>query len=182
MPIYKKTTFVKGCPMAKKNTPILDKEFTDIDGGKWIQTSAEDIFSLSELNSVIESIEKEKDPGEIVLARIDFRTVNKEYHEAIIDLQTKLKKKDAALTRLITESRQIIERKNKKMIEMIDYIKKLQFIIDYNKLDSSAAAFYTHTQHTPIPHEEEAEETIFESVEEIPLNDEGKEIQGGMLN
>jgi hypothetical protein len=167
--------------MAKKQKAELEKEFTDIDGGKWIQTSAEDIFSLSELNTVIESIEKEKDPGEIVLARIDFRTVNKEYHEAIVDLQMRLKKREAALNKLITESKQIIERKNKKLIELIDHIKKLQFIIDFNKLDTSSVAFYKETAPIHII-EEVAEESLFESVEEIQLSDQGEEIPGNMVN
>jgi uncharacterized coiled-coil protein SlyX len=167
--------------MAKKQKNMLEKEFTDIDGGKWIQTSAEDMFSLSELNTVIESIEKEKDPGEIVLARIDFRTVNKEYHEAIVDLQMRLKKREAALNKLITESKQIIDRKNKKLIELIDHVKKLQFIIDFNKLDTSSVAYYKETAPIHII-EEEAEESLFESVEEIPLSDKGEEIPENMVN
>jgi hypothetical protein len=161
--------------MTKKVKNTLDKEFTDLDGGKWIQTSAEDMFSLSELNKAIESIEKEKDPNEIVLARIDFRTVNKEYHEAIIDLQTKLKKKETALNKLITESRVIIDRKNKKLMELIDHIKKLQFIIDYNKLDTSVVAQYTEKQYAPTT-TEEVEEFTYEDVTEVQLNDDGEEV------
>jgi uncharacterized coiled-coil protein SlyX len=161
--------------MAKKAKHTAEKEFTDIDGGKWIQTSAEDMFSLSELNKAITSIEKEKDPNEIVLARIDFRTVNREYHEAIIDLQTKLKKKEAALARLIAESRVIIDRKNKKLMELIDHIKKLQFIIDYNRLDTSVIAQYTEKEYTPTT-AEEVEEFTYEDVTEIPLDDNGEEM------
>lgn len=161
--------------MAKKEKKTLDKEFTDIDGGKWIQTSAEDMFSLSELNKAIESVEKGKDPNEIVLARIDFRTVNKEYHEAVIDLQTKLKKKEATLNKLIKESRVIIDRKNKKLMELIDHIKKLQFIIDYNKLDTSVIAQYTEKEYAPTT-AEEVEEFTYEDVVEIQLDENGKEI------
>ena len=161
--------------MAKKDKNTLSSEFTDIDGGKWIQTSAEDMFSLSELNKAIESIEKEKDPNEIVLARIDFRTVNKEYHDAVIDLQTKLKKKEAALNKLIAESRVIIDRKNKKLMELIDHIKKLQFIIDYNKLDTSVIAQYAEKEYAPTT-PDEVEEFTYDDVTEVLLDDNGNEI------
>ena len=43
-----------------KKTPIPDlTEFTDDEGKKWIQTSTEDLFTVKELNEVLESIEKD---------------------------------------------------------------------------------------------------------------------------
>jgi hypothetical protein len=172
--------------MAKKKQPPLEKEFTDLDGGKWIQTSAEDLFSMAELNKVIDSIEKEKDPGEIVLARIDFRTVNKEFHEAIIDLQAKVKKRDALLKKLVNESQKIIKRKNDKMLEMIEYIKKLQFIVEYNNLDTSVLAQYDPRKVKPkmveVPEEYVQEIAEFEDVNEVLLDDEGNEVTADKLN
>jgi hypothetical protein len=173
--------------MAKKKPTPLENEFTDLDGGKWIQTSAEDLFSMAELNKVIDSIEKDKEPGEIVLARIDFRTVNKEYHEAIIDLQAKVKKRDELLKKLAGESQKIIKRKNDKMIEMIDYIKKLQFIIEYNNLDTRSLAHYderkTKVKTTEPVIEEYVQEVVeFEAVTEVMLDDEGNEVTNGKLN
>jgi hypothetical protein len=172
--------------MAKKKPTPLENEFTDLDGGKWIQTSAEDLFSMAELNKVIDSIEKEKEPGEIVLARIDFRTVNKEFHDAIVDLQAKVKKRDELLKKLAGESQKIIKRKNDKMIEMIEYIKKLQFIIEYNNLDTRSLAHYDKSKVKAKPSEvvEEyvQEVAVFEAVNEVSLDDEGNEITADKLN
>ncbi|MGL4370139.1 MAG: hypothetical protein ACRCUT_10790, partial [Spirochaetota bacterium] len=163
-----------------KNSPT-EKEFTDAQGEKWIQTSTEDIFSLRELNSVIESIEKEKDKGEIVLARIDFRTVNKEYYDTIQSLQAKLQHKDDLLKKLVTESKRVISRKNSKMLEMIEYIKQLQLLVAYNNLDAASLkkiqinpAEILAAHHAGAEEEEAAAE--YETVSEITLNDDGEEI------
>ena len=36
------------------------KEFTDESGKKWVPTSADDLFSMEELNNIIKDIEKER--------------------------------------------------------------------------------------------------------------------------
>lgn len=100
-------------------------EYTDSEGRKWIQTSIDDLFSIQELNDIIENVEKKDDGKEIVLARIDFQKVNKEYYEAVIELQKKLQKQNALLKRVVTESREVIDRKNRKLRELIDYIKQM---------------------------------------------------------
>ena len=63
---------------AKKKDNTIPTEYTDESGKKWIQTSTEDIFSVNELNDIIKSIENDKNSGDIVLAHIDFKKVNKE--------------------------------------------------------------------------------------------------------
>jgi hypothetical protein len=116
----------------KKRSILPDlTEFTDENGKKWVQTSTEDLFSLDELNSIIETIDKEKGDDEIILARIDFQKVNREYHEAATRLQMKLEKQTELLRRVIRESKEVIDRKNKKLKELIDYIKKLHQFLAY---------------------------------------------------
>ncbi len=104
-------------------------EYTDDDGQKWIQTSTEDLFSTSEINSILDTIEKEKDPGEVVLANINFQRVNKEYYDATIELQNKLKKQTMLLHKVIKETKSIIDKKNTKLKELITYVKKLHAYI-----------------------------------------------------
>jgi hypothetical protein len=113
--------------MLKKKTakPVLHTEYTDETGRKWVQTSPDDLFAIRELSDVLEAIEKDKDSGDIVLARIDFQKVNKEYYDAVIELQEKLRRKEALLQKLTTETRRVLDRKNKKLNELIAYIRKL---------------------------------------------------------
>lgn len=166
--------------MSKKQ-PAPAKEYTDAQGEKWVQTSTEDIFALKELNEIIASIEKEKDKGEMVLARIDFRTVNKEYYETIQDLQKKLAHKEELLKKLVHESKRVISRKNGKMLEMIRYIKQLQMLVAYNNLDKESlerikldpmAILAAQT----VSSEEQEEVEEYEDVSEIALDNEGEEI------
>jgi len=159
-------------------------EFTDENGKKWVQTSTDDLFSMQELNDILESIDSEKESGEIVLARIDFQKVNKEYYDSVVTLQSKLHKQTELLKKIITESREKIDRKNRKLRELIDYIKKMHMYIAY--IHSNQERLET----LEIPPElmpviapaaakaaepEPAEESIFESVEEIFVDDDGEE-------
>lgn len=164
----------------KKSTPEIPEEFTDKDGKKWIQTSTEDIFSVNELNDIIKTIESEKDSGEIVLAKIDFKKVNREYYEAIESLQKELKKKNVLLEKLTSESKRVINRKNKKLLELIDYIKKLHMIIAVKKLDNEtlekikidSKAILQPT----VPTDTDSIEVRNIKAEEIELDENGEEI------
>ena len=70
-----------------KKPPVPDMtEFTDDEGKKWVQTSTDDFFSLKELNEILESVEKEKQSGEVVLARIDFQHEMMKYSRFITSL------------------------------------------------------------------------------------------------
>ncbi len=159
-------------------------EFTDEDGKRWIQTSTEDLFSIKELNEILETIERDKESGEIVLARIDFKTVNREYYQTVQELQAKLKKRNDLLKKLILESKTVIDRKNKKLKELIDYIKKLHLLLAYYKLrpeDFDKLKFtpeiYTHAEKAVEPVVEEIETRVIEytGVEEILLDEAGEE-------
>ena len=132
-------------------------EFIDDNGKKWLQTSTKDLLSSKELNDIIKEIEKEKEEGEIVIARIDFKKVNKEYYERVVELEDTLKKRTDLLKRIIKESRETIDRKNKKLKELIEYIKKLHLILayyklspeDFNKIDFTKA--YAKPSEIPAP-------------------------------
>ncbi|MBN1501669.1 MAG: hypothetical protein JW982_16035 [Spirochaetes bacterium] len=121
--------------LKKKNEKHKSTEFTDGTGRKWVQTSAEDLFSSDEINDIIKSIEKDTSRDEIVLAHIDFKKVNREDYEALTSLQKELKRKDEILKKLSTETRTMMERKNRKLNELIAYIKKMHMIIALKKLD-----------------------------------------------
>lgn len=110
-------------------------EFTDDEGNIWVQTSTDDLLSSRELNDILESIEKDTTPDEIVLARIDFQRVNKKYYEEIIELQAKLKKRDEIIKKIIIESKKAFEKKNNKLKELIDYIKELHLLLSYYKVN-----------------------------------------------
>jgi hypothetical protein len=165
--------------MSKKQNATA-KEFTDAQGEKWVQTSTEDIFALKELNEIIASIEKDRDRGEMVLARIDFRTVNKEYYDTIQQLQTKLNHKEELLKKLVLESKRVVKRKNEKMMELIRYIKQLQMLIAYNNLDKESLDKIRINPESLFAAKasSDVQETVevYESVEEIALDDEGEEI------
>ena len=149
-------------------------EFTDENGKKWKQTSADDLFSMEELNNILESIEQEKDTEEIILARIDFQKVNKEYYDAAVLLQKRLKKQNELLKEVITDSKKKIERKNIKLKELIEYIRKLHLFIAYlnanqDKIDELSVP--TEKLIQAVAKQEEIlqfeDKSVYEDVEEI---------------
>jgi mevalonate kinase len=158
----------------KHNIPDMS-EFTDEEGKKWIQTSTEDLFSIKELNEVLESIDREGESGEIILARIDFQKVDKQYYEAAVELQKKLRRQSEVMKRFITEAKYKIDRKNKKLKELIDYIKKIHLLLARLGSDEE------ELKQLKIPMENllrslgdttaEGEEPIqeYEEIEEVPL-------------
>ncbi len=169
-----------------KKTSIPDlTEFTDDEGQHWIQTSTEDLFSVKELNEILESVEKDKEEGDIILARIDFKRVNREYYESVQELQAKLRRRNDILKKLIIESRTTTERKNKKLKELIEYIKKLHMLLAYYKLRPEYAdripispdMFMAPAKPAAVKVEEEIEipKVEYTQVEEVSLDDEGKE-------
>ena len=167
-----------------KKTPIPDlTEFTDDEGKKWIQTSTEDLFTVKELNEVLESIEKDRETGEIVLARIDFRRVNKEYYETVQELQATLKKRNEILKKLIAESKTVIDRKNRKLKELIEYIKKLHVLLayyklrpeDFEKIDFSVPLYTAPPPAAEAREEEQVAVIGYSEVQEVMLDDAGEE-------
>jgi hypothetical protein len=150
-------------------------EYTDEEGKKWIQTSTDDLFSIKELNEILESIDRGSESDEIILARIDFQTVNKEYYETAMKLQKKLGQQATLLKKVVTDARTTIERKNKKLKELIDYIKKLHTLLahlsaneeDLQKLKVSPEML-ARSLGTALTVRDESEEP-FEQVEEIVL-------------
>lgn len=180
----------------KKIIPNLT-EFTDDEGKKWIQTSADDLFSTKEINSILKKMEKTKESDEIVLARIDFQQVNKEYYETVVELQNKLEKQNASLKKLLIDAKETIDRKNKKLKELIDYIRKLHLLLAYYKMSPEdvekilaepGAVFYEPAPQEAKPekkieHDEYVEEKIiaFTDVKEILLDEDGNE-KGPLLN
>ncbi len=164
----------------KSKTAVSDlTEFTDEEGKRWVQTSTEDLFSSKEFNDLIESMEKDREEGEIVLARIDFQKVNKEYYETALELQQKLEKQTEILQKVVSRSQEIIDRKNKKLKELIQYIRKLHYFIA--NLDSGLE--YLKNLEVPrkvvaaaeeeIPEDEAPaappRKSVYEEVEEIVL-------------
>lgn len=106
-------------------------EFVDENGEKWIQTSTDDLMSLREIKEIIGSLERDRNQGEIVLAKIDFQKVNREYYDAVQELEAKLKLREAQLQKVANESIKQIQKKNAKLKELITYIKKLHQAIEY---------------------------------------------------
>jgi len=158
----------------KKSTTPEASEYTDENGTTWIQTSTEDLFSIKELSDVIESIERETKEGEIILARIDFHKVNKEYFEAAAQLQQKLRKQNELLKKTIADAREKIERKNKKLRELIAYIKKLHLLLAHLASGEDLSLgpippdlIKKATEAASLLHD--ASEPEYEEVEEIPL-------------
>jgi hypothetical protein len=164
----------------KKSTTPDITEFTDDEGKKWIQTSTDDLFSIKELNEILESIDSDAKSDEIILARIDFQNVNKEYYEKVSLLQKKLHKQGELLKKIVLEAKEKTDRKNRKLKELIEYIKKLHFVLahysgseeDLKKLEIPSVMI---DRPTVGDHEEKYEvEQDYETVEEIvlPLNGE----------
>lgn len=160
-------------------------EFTDDEGQRWVQTSTEDLFSTKELNDILESVEKEKEEGDIILARIDFKRVNREYYDSVQELQAKLRRRNDVLKKLIIGSRDTIERKNKKLKELIEYIKKLHMLLAYyklrpehaDKIPLSPEMFMAPPRQAPVQEVEEVEipRVGYTEVQEVMLDDEGNE-------
>jgi uncharacterized coiled-coil protein SlyX len=105
------------------------REFTDDSGKKWVQTSTDDLFSIKELNEIITSIEKEREKDEVVFARIDFQKVDKQFYDTALELQNRLQKQGKLLQNYVAETKRVIDRKNLKLKELIEYIKQLHQII-----------------------------------------------------
>jgi DNA-binding transcriptional MerR regulator len=166
----------------KKKIPDLT-EFIDEEGKKWIQTSTDDLFSIKEISELLDTVEKDKEEGEIVLARIDFQKVNREYYEKAHDLHTKLKRRDELIKKLITESKKAIDRKNAKLKELIEYIKNLHLLLTYYKLDPSIMKEIQvlpvevfKPEVTAVEEEEiEVKKIGYSEVEEVLLDDKGEE-------
>lgn len=156
----------------------IKTEFTDGEGKKWVQTSTDDLFSLKELNDVIKSIEKDRQDGEIVLAHIDFKTVNKEYYNTVLTLQETIRKKDMLMKRLVNESKTLIDRKNKKLSELIAYIKDLHKIIAHVQseghlnINAPQDMFEYHKRDFDVE-----EPIVYEAVDEIALDNNGQELK-----
>lgn len=174
---------------SKKNIPSLT-EFTDDDGSKWVQTSPDDLFTSNELNEILDKIEKDKDKDEIVLAKFEFQKVNKEYYETILDLQEKLKKQNEILKRLLTDAKDTIDRKNTKLKELVNYIRKLHLLLAYYKtkpeeidklIPSPDAVVYepvvTYKKEAAKEdfEEEKAAPIEYSEVEEVLLDEQGNE-------
>ena len=152
------------------------KEFVDENGKKWVQTSTDDLFSIKELSDIISTIEKERAKDEVVFARIDFQKVDKEFYDAALELQKKLQKQSKLLQNYVAETTRIINRKNSKLAELIEYIKQLhQFIVLMNS-DPEAAEKIDLSILTP-PRSEAIPDMIseYEEVEEIAMSDDDAE-------
>jgi hypothetical protein len=121
--------------ISKKSRVPDITEFTDEEGKKWIQTSTNDLFSSKELNDILESIEKESESDEIILARIDFQRVNKEYYETAMRLKKKVHQQGELLKKIIIDANAKIDRKNKKLRELISYIKNLHLLLAHLSSD-----------------------------------------------
>ena len=127
---------------------------------------------MRELNDIISSIEKEREKDEIVLARIDFQKVDREFYNAAIELQKRLQKQNRLMKEYIERSSATIERKNKKMKELIDYIKKLhQFLAYLNANPDDIERLSIQPVAEIVP--QEAFLSEFEEVEEIEMPLEG---------
>ena len=159
-----------------KRTVIPDiTEFTDDDGKKWIQTSTDDLFSIKELNDILESIDKDAESDEIILARIDFQKVNKEYYETAQSLKKRIRQQSGLLKRVIEETKIQTERKNRKLKELIEYIKKLHMILAHLSADGAEIKdlkFQPGMFNAPGGSYGDQEEidSIYEEVEEVVLN------------
>ncbi len=161
---------------ARKQSIPDSAEFTDHDGKKWVRTSTEDLFSIKELNDILESIENEGKSDEIILARIDFQKVNKEYYEKASELEKKLRQQSELMKNFISEAKEKIDRKNKKLYELIEYIKKLHLLLAHLsgneeelknlKIDLSSGS--TAGDGKGIASHEAAEQQ-YETIEEVPL-------------
>lgn len=154
-----------------KKTIIPDlKEFTDDSGKKWIQTSTDDLFSIKELSEIITSIEKERAKDEVVFARIDFQKVDKEFYDTALELQQRLQKQGKLLQNYVAETKRVIDRKNLKLKELIDYIKNLhKFIEHMNANPEDAGKLVIPSTYTAAETAPEVV-SVYEDVEEVVMS------------
>lgn len=161
--------------MKKKDKKIVIpdiREFTDDAGKRWVQTSTDDLFSMRELNDIIRNIDKEREKDEVVLARIDFQKVDREFYEAAVELQKRLQKQTLLMKQYISESKKTIETKNKTLKELIEYIKKLHQLLSY--LNANPDNIDTISITLPGATEAEAEKGVvseYEEAEEVVMSD-----------
>lgn len=130
---------------------------------------------MKELNEIIESIDKEKNRDDMVLARINFQNVNREYYNAAVGLQIKLNKQREVLKRVATESKITIEKKNAKLKELIVYIKKLHIFIAYinSNMDNLESIKIPAADMFKTVQEQEPEvQSMYEEVEEVIIPDD----------
>jgi hypothetical protein len=165
---------------SKKSTALKSTEYVDDEGKKWVQTSTEDLFSIKEIQDVFEEAEKDREDGEILLARIDFQRVNRDYYDRVMELQEKLKKRTDLLKRVVVESKQILDKKNDKLKELILYIKKLHIVLArYQKNPEDAGQVINLSEilkdHNADNRIAELDLIIYEDTQEIMLDEEGKD-------
>lgn len=159
----------------KTRIPDLS-EFTDDSGKKWVQTSTDDLFSIKELNDIITSIEKEREKDEVVFARIDFQKVDKEFYDTALELQHRLQKQGKLLQNYAAETKKVIDRKNRKLKELIEYIRQMHQIIahmnanpeDAEKLDFSAVSAGSKESQAVVT-------SVYEEVEEKVMTGDDEE-------
>ncbi len=174
----------------KKQLRKKDKgpaEFVDAEGKKWIQTSTEDLFSIKELSNIIDTFDnKDDESGDIILARIDFQKVNKDYYEKVVELQKRLKNKIEIQKRIVSETRRIIEKKNNKLKELIEYIRRIHLLFSYYNLKPEEFAgikipedilkeILKSREFIPVKEDVEPEDIEYSDVQEILLNSDGHE-------
>jgi seryl-tRNA synthetase len=152
--------------------PLEDiTEFTDEEGKKWVQTSANDLFSMKEFNDILKKLDQDKEPDEIVLAHIDIKRVNREYYETAVALQEKVNKQAALLKKIAVEVNTSMEKKNKKLMELVAYIRKLHsYIGSLNKsIESGEKISIPDIPEESIQHikkEQEEKVSIYQDVTE----------------
>lgn len=152
------------------------KEFTDDTGKKWVQTSTDDLFSIKELNEIITSIEKERAKDEVVFARIDFQKVDKEFYDTAMELQQRLQKQGKLLQNYAAETRRVIDRKNRKLKELIEYIKQLHLFIAHMNANPEEAARLNIPLTFTAQDERMAQVTSeYEEVEEVVMHESDTE-------
>ena len=151
-------------------------EFTDDDGKKWVPTSTADLFSAKEFSDILKTIEQEKEPGDVVKVHIDVQKVNKEYYEAAVALQEKVNKQTEMLKKIAVEVNATMEKKNKKLKELIAYIRNLhQFISYINNNISDEDRLKLQQYHASLPPISAATEGSAEPKAEAPAsNDQPK--------
>lgn len=151
---------------------------TDGEGKKWVKTSPEDLFTIREINDVMRSFE-DADDNEIILAHVDFKKVNREYYDAVKELQERLRRKDLALKNLAERSRRVIERKNEKLNELIQYIRKLHMVVaHYQKGKDASLISVAEIAPPPVSTEQTlVPEVAYAAVREYFLDEKGEEIE-----
>ena len=161
----------------EKKITIPDiQEFTDDNGKRWVQTSTDDLFSMRELNEIIKNIETERAKDEVVLARIDFQKVDKQFYDAAIELQKRLQKQTLLMKQYISETNAVIERKNKKLKELISYIRKLHEFLLY--LNANPENIDSICITTPSMSENETDKgivSVYEDVDEKVMSPDDEE-------